>query len=256
MQELRFNSSQQERELLMNKHDFNFKKYIIFLYTKVMIRLFDLCFLVILFGSCTTPSNMRGQMDFFEVMHKRRSVRSYRSTPVPQQHITKILDAARMAPTAGNQQPWKFLVIQNDTTILRMKKACIEMGMKWFQENKNRTEEELRKKQKEITEYYTRCFSAPLFIVVLVDTKSKHSMYNHHDGPLAAGYLMLAARALGYGSVYYTDSIPEQVTKTILKIPSRYKRICITPIGIPDKWPKTLVKKELEELVDYEKIKL
>jgi hypothetical protein len=88
-------------------------------------------------------------------------------------------------------------------------------------------------------------FSAPAFIVVLTDSQSMYPTYNHHDGPLAAGYLCLAARALGYGTVYVTDAIPEQATREVLAIPERHERVCITPLGIPDGWPDPMPKKKL-----------
>jgi hypothetical protein len=47
----------------------------------------------------------------FNIIKTRRTVRKYKPTAVPKEHILKILDAARMAATASNQQPWKFLVI-------------------------------------------------------------------------------------------------------------------------------------------------
>jgi nitroreductase len=77
--------------------------------------------------------------------------------------------------------------------------------------------------------------------------------YNHWDGPLAAGYLMLAARSLGYGTVFITDAISEEVTKKVFNIPDSYTRVCITPVGMPYEWPKTPQKKELEDLMVWEK---
>jgi nitroreductase len=62
----------------------------------------------------------------------------------------------------------------------------------------------------------------------------------------------LAARALGYGTVYVTDAIPEQVTREVLGIPGRYERVCITPLGIPDGWPEPMPKRKLEEFVVFE----
>ena len=62
----------------------------------------------------------------------------------------------------------------------------------------------------------------------------------------------MAARALGYGTVYVTDAIPEQATREVLGIPGRYERVCITPLGIPDGWPDAMPKKKLEEFVVYE----
>ena len=64
---------------------------------------------------------------------------------------------------------------------------------------------------------------------------------------------MLAARALGYGTVYCANSISEAITKKVLNIPEDYQRICITPIGIPDEWPKTPTKKGVNDMIIYEK---
>jgi len=69
---------------------------------------------------------------------------------------------------------------------------------------------------------------------------------------MAAGFLMLAARALGYGTVFITDAIPDQVTKEVLRIPDRYTRVCITPLGIPVEWPDSPPKKKLEEFIAYD----
>jgi len=76
--------------------------------------------------------------------------------------------------------------------------------------------------------------------------------YSIKDGTLAAGYLILAARALGYGTVFCTDSIPEELTKKVFNIPDHFTRICITPVGVPDEWPESPPKKSLEELVVHE----
>ena len=108
----------------------------------------------------------------------------------------------------------------------------------------------MSKKAEEFTSGY---FTAPVYVVVLVDSESACSAYAlRHDGPIAAGYLMIAARAFGYGTAYLTDGIPDQVTKDVLKIPERYKRVCITPIGVPDGWPRQQQKRKLEEMVAYE----
>ena len=192
------------------------------------------------------------EMSVFEVIQKRRSVRSYKSIPVPEEHITKILDAARMAPTAGNQQPWKFLVVRDRTKIDELMSACITTSSEAYKNRQNPPAEELAKYEAKIKAYLQNIFKAPVFIVVLVDMQSKWPSYNQFDGTLAAGYLMLSARALGYGTVFFTDTITDQVTKQVFGIPDRYRRICITPVGIPEEWPETPAKKKLEELVVYD----
>ncbi len=196
------------------------------------------------------------EMSVFEAVHKRRSVRSYTSTPVPEEHITKILDAARMAPTAGNQQPWKFLVVRDRTKTDELMSTCIKTSLKAYEDRQNPPAEELRKYETKIKSYLQNIFKAPVFIVVLVDMQSKWPSYNQFDGTLAAGYLMLAARALGYGTVFFTDTITDQVTKQVFNIPDRYRRICITPVGVPEEWPATPEKKKLDELVIYNSFQL
>jgi nitroreductase len=178
---------------------------------------------------------------------KRVSVRRYKPDPVPEEHLRLILDAARRAPTSGNQQPWKFLVVRDRSKIERMRTRCLELSEAQWPKDLPPAERAARREA--TTKFLAGYFSAPVYIVVLTDSHSTYPTYNHHDGPLAAGYLCLAARALGYGTVYITDSIPEPVTREVLNIPERYERVCITPLGVPDGWPGPTPKKKLEELI-------
>jgi nitroreductase len=102
-------------------------------------------------------------------------------------------------------------------------------------------------------QYFTDYLSAPVYVVVLADTQTRNPVNDVTAGALAAENLMLAARALGYGSVFCVNSIPEDLTKKILNIPDNYKRVCITPIGVPDKWPEMPPKKDLKEAIVYDK---
>ena len=188
---------------------------------------------------------------------KRQTVRRYKPDPVPEDHVRQILEAARRAPTCMNQQPWKFLVIRKPETIERMKKATLALLAQRFEsaaaKQPGMSPAEIDARKKKSLEFTSGYFSAPVYVVVLVDSESACSAYaQRHDGPIAAGYLMVAARAFGYGTAYLTDGIPDQVTKDVLKIPERYKRVCITPIGVPDGWPKQQQKRKLEEMVAYE----
>jgi nitroreductase len=195
----------------------------------------------------SAPNNELGLLDLFA---KRQSVRRYKSDPVPEEHLRLILDAARRPPTSGNQQPWKFLVVRNPATIERLRTRCLQLSEASWPQDLPSAERAARIEAR--TKRLAGYFSAPVYIVALTDSQSMYPSYNHHDGPLAAGYLCLAARALGYGTVYVTDAIPEQATREVLAIPERYERVCITPLGIPDGWPDPMPKKKLEEFVVYE----
>jgi len=186
----------------------------------------------------------------YHVIKNRRTVRKFKSTPIPEEHIIKILDAARMAPTAGNQQPWKFLVIRDREKLNEL----IEKAPEWYLEaNTEKIKPDKMQEMKEsITTMVEYALSAPVYVAVLVDSNSRYADYIIYDGSLAAGYLMIAARALGYGTGFFTSFFPEKQMKEFFNIPDHFNLICFTPIGIPEEWPECPRKKELEELIIFE----
>ncbi len=193
--------------------------------------------------SGTTDSQ---ELDFFDVVRSRRSVRKFKPDPVPEEHLRQILDAARLAPTSGNQQPWKFLVVKDRVLLDGLKDTCVERSLA---ARRARSGELTPEQIESVAQYYAEYLSAPVYVVVLTDNESRYPTYNHWDGPLAAGYLMLAARALGYGTVFCTDSIPDEITRQVFEIPDRYTRVCITPIGVPEAWPDSPPKKSHDEFI-------
>jgi nitroreductase len=216
-------------------------------------------------GGTSLAENAQTQTDdltIFDVFKKRRSVRKFKATPIPEEHITKILDAAHLAPTGGNAQLWKFLVIRDIKKLYEIKERLINERipelLEWYKGQKDVDPNELDAKYEELKVHFENYLSAPVYIIVLVDNRKGPEYTNRYsmkDGALAAGYLMLAARALGYGTVFCTDTIPEKLTKEIFNIPDHFTRICITPVGVPQSWPETPPKKSLDELVVYEMFK-
>ena len=200
------------------------------------------------FGQTREPEG--DELSFFQTVRARRSVRRFLPTPVPEEHLREILDAARLAPTSGNQQPWKFLVVRDQGLITSLKDTCIEKSLDARRARGFTVSAEMRES---VSASFQGYFSAPVYVVVLTDNESRYPTYNHWDGPLAAGYLMLAARALGYGTVFVTDSIPVDVTSEVLSIPDRFTRVCITPIGVPEAWPESPEKKDLDEFIVHDR---
>jgi nitroreductase len=202
-------------------------------------------------NTCPNQTSQAKDDNIWNTFQNRRSVRKFKPDSIPHSDILRIIDAARMAPTSGNQQPWKFLIIQDSNKIKQIKEACIKEALDRYdnQKDHNETKEKMAEKARKAYDGYC---SAPVFIVVLTDNNSVYPGYNHWDGPLAGGYLMLAARALGYGTVFITDAIPEKVTKEVLNIPDNYTRVCITPLGIPYEWPQKPTKKDLKEFMTWE----
>ncbi len=189
----------------------------------------------------------------FEIIKSRRTVRDFRPDPVPQAHILKILDMARSAPTSGNQQPWKFLVVQDRAKLDRLKVEAVSWFLAEYDKRMKPAPERLAGLRKQLPATMAKVLSAPVYVAVLTDSQSPYPPDCRFDGPLAAALLMIAARSLGYGTGFYTTYFPEEQMRRFFGIPDRYNLVCFTPIGIPAEWPPAPQKKPLEDLVVFEK---
>ena len=87
----------------------------------------------------------------------------------------------------------------------------------------------------EMKSYYNNLLGAPLHIIVLVDTAINYRGYAEQDGALAAENIMLAARALSYGSVMITGSVFTETVRRFFRVPRRYSINCLIPIGSPSR---------------------
>lgn len=205
------------------------------------------------YSSDTTDLSYSAKQDYlFDIMNNRRTVRKYKNTPVPIEHIVKILDAARMCPTAGNQQPWKFLVVRDREKLNLLEKEASVWFIDQYQKNNKVDPEKLNEIRSSISKSISNALSAPAYVAVLVDKNARYSEYIVHDGALAAGYLMIAARSLGYGTGYFTSFFPGDKMKAFFDIPDNYQLICFTPIGVPEEWPETPEKKDLDDIIVWE----
>jgi nitroreductase len=203
----------------------------------------------------TTKATYTPEQEYlFDVFKNRRSIRKFKSTPIPQEHIMKILDMARTAPTSGNQQPWKFLVVQDRDRINRLRDEIVDASLERVKKQKGFDPSKLDSIKARTLERVGNYLSAPVYVVVLTDKNSRYPSYNIKDGSLAAGYLILAARALGYGTVFITDALPPNLVKKAFEISDNFEQICITPIGIPEEWPDPPAKKPLHEFAIFEKL--
>jgi nitroreductase len=194
------------------------------------------------------------EMTLFDAVKRRRSVRRFRPDPVPEADLRRILEAACLAPTSGNQQPWRFLVVDEPARIRALEDACVARGLARARTQGTTDPGQLAAIEQRLRARFSAYLSAPVYVVVLTDDGSLYPDYNEKDGTLAAGYLMLAARALGYGTVFCTDTIPEEVTREVLAIPDDLTRICITPIGVPESWPGRPDKKPWRYFVERNRI--
>ena len=141
-------------------------------------------------------------MEVLQAIRARRSVRSYRSEPIPDEALSRMLEAARLAPSAMNYQPWRFIVVRSQDKKDRIARSGI----------------------------FGRFLSqAPVVIVACGDMGSK---YHVHDTCIALEHIVLAATSEGLGTCWIV-SFNEQTVKELLKIPERFKVVALVSIGYP-----------------------
>ena len=172
-------------------------------------------------------------MDFYQVIETRRSVRSYKPDPIPEDVLKKVLNAARIAPSGSNRQPWKFIIIKD---------------------------EERKKKMVELCEGQSFVAEAPVLIVAC----GRNIHYNRGgwmgdysvivDVAIAVDHLTLAARAEGLGTCWI-GSFDNEGIKKFLNIPEDVNVVALTPLGYPespDAFKPVSNRKKLEEIICYE----
>ncbi len=168
-------------------------------------------------------------MDFKELTAKRYSVRAYKSQQIEDEKLQQVLDAARLAPTAANRQPFQFIVIHTagrETELKRIYRA------EWF------------------------C-RAPLVICACALpsqawSRMDNKNYGDVDVTIAMDHLILAATELGLGTCWIGAFDPV-AARDVLGLPEGVEPVAFTPLGYPADQPGTKRRKQLSELVRYEK---
>lgn len=149
-------------------------------------------------------------MNFKDLAQNRYSVRSYQPLPVEKEKLLQVIEAALLAPSAVNFQPWKFVVV-TETALLEKLQGCYHRD--WFR-------------------------SAPACIVAIGDhDKGWHRPtdgkdYTDIDVAIAIDHLMLAATEIGLGTCWICHFNAEQCA-SIFNLPSNLEPIAMIPIGYP-----------------------
>jgi nitroreductase len=162
-------------------------------------------------NSCTGNTNSSDAV--FENIFNRKSVRSFTSEPVSEEHVEAMLKAAMAAPTAVNYQPWRFVVVTDRAQLDAMA---------------------------EMLPYAKMLKQAPLAIVVCGETtwfEGRENPYWQQDCSAATENLLLAAEALGLGAVWtgvYPNMQLAEPLSEFLGLPETVQPLCAIPIGHHD----------------------
>ncbi len=155
------------------------------------------------------------------MLEKRRSIRRYKDTTVSKEKILRMLEAARVAPSAGHRQPWHFVVVEDKETIKKLAKSGWAAG-------------------------------APVMIVGLADQEASPS-WCINDLGIALEHIVLAATNLGLGTCWMGQTGREELVRSLLGIPDKFKVVAVIPVGVPDETPGPKERKSLDAIVSWEK---
>ena len=178
-------------------------------------------------------------MEVLEAIRTRRSIRKYTADPVDDRTLETVLEAARQAPSWANTQCWHFVAVRDVETKSQLSDTLNET---------NPARDAVR--------------NAPLVIVACAEL----GRAGHKDGEvttdkgdwflfdvaLSMQNLVLAAHSLGLGTVYVGRFDAEKAAR-ILSVPEEYRVVAMTPLGYPAETKDPRPRKELNEIVHYDK---
>ncbi len=171
-------------------------------------------------------------MDTFECIRKRRSIREYKDIDIPREVLINVIDAARYAPSAGNLQPWKFIII---------------------------TDEEKRRKIADICSQQFWMEQAPVHLILCcaVEKPSVHygprgeMLYSIQDCAMAAQNVMLAAYEVGLGSCFVASFVEDDL-RAIADISERIRPQAVITLGYPAEEPEMPKRGDLNGMVFFD----
>lgn len=167
-------------------------------------------------------------MSFLQLARKRVSVRGYKPDPVPEDHLRAVLEAARLAPSACNRQPWHLMVLRD------------------------------REGRRSLLHAYPRAWfvEAPVILIVCTEPAAAWSRadgkpYADVDGAIVMDHITLCAADLGLGTCWIGAFDPELVRRA-MRLPPGIEPLAMTPLGWPADPGRPKTRKDLESLVHYD----
>ncbi len=162
-------------------------------------------------------------MDVLEAIRSRRSAKALEPAEIPREDLETIVDAGRLAPSGKNTQPWEFIAITDPETIAQLAEVQGLVGQ------------------------------ASAVVAIVADEQA--SIYWLEDASAAAENMLLAIKALGYGSRWIEGTLTpkEGWAKGVLGVPDEKRLVIMLPIGkgVYNDQPKQ--KKSLDEVLHWER---
>jgi len=166
-------------------------------------------------------------MELMEAVRGRRSIRSFLDRPVEDEMLRAVLEAGRLAPSARNMQDWRFIVVKDKDTRLKLAEAARNQAF-----------------VAQAPVVIAACGTSDL---VMTCGQPAYAI----DVAIAVDHMTLAAFSLGLGTCWI-GAFYEDHVKEILGVPNGVRVVALLPLGYPAKWPRSTPRKSLEDVVAYE----
>lgn len=158
-------------------------------------------------------------MSVFDLIRQRRTIRKFKQKKLERAQLERMVDAARMAPSASNLQPLKYVIIDEDKKVSQFFNYVKWAGYITPEGNPQKGEEPVA------------------YIIILADTEVRKAGYEL-DAGAAAQNIILAALEEGIGSCWIA-SIDREAVRNMLIIPDRYVINTVIALGYPSEKPVT-----------------
>jgi nitroreductase len=167
-------------------------------------------------------------MDILDALHSRRSIRRYLDVPVEWDKVGTILDAGRVAPSAGNLQAWRFVVVKKEAKRKLIAEACLQQY--WMEQ-------------------------APVMIVIFAELPKMEQhyglrgvrLYSVQSCAMAAMQMMLAAESVGLGTCF-VGAFDENAIARIFNLPDTARPQGVITVGYADEQPDMPLRYRLENI--------
>lgn len=173
-------------------------------------------------------------MDFLDLVGVRHSIRKFERKEVGDDTLTRILEAANSAPSAGDLQAYEIVVVKNPDKKRALARAAYGQNF---------------------------IYEAPLSLVFLANPKRSWTKYKNRgadlyciqDATIAAAYAQLAVHALGLGSVW-VGAFDDNAVRRVVGGSEDLRPVAVIPVGYPAERPYATSRRKLEELVHFDGI--
>jgi len=199
-------------------------------------------------------------LSLLDIIKARRSTRRFKSAVIPKEYVHTILDAARWAPSAGNRQPWRFIVVTDITSREKIGQIYQNMRKADLQGTPQDAPHYKALNERIKADFYKGIFAtAPCLIVVCANKMESFRQRTYVlDCAVAIQNMLLMAHALRLGSIYINFDRPEheqelKQLKDFLEVPENIAIQAILPLGYSDEKPTPPPRKDLGEIVYQEK---